>query len=487
MSDELTHYALRQPFDTASGRHFSLFLRRVMATVSPGVRFASNWHLEAIAAYLEACERREINRLIINLPPRMLKSTLVSVAWPAWLLGHQPAERIMAASYAQGLSLKHSTDCRAVLAAEWYARVFPETRLAEDQNEKAKFATTQRGFRRAVSVGGAAIGEGGNVLIIDDPINPLQAGYRIQREAVNQWFAHTWASRLDDKQRGVMVVVMQRLHPEDLSGYLLAQGGWELLSLPAIAPVQQVIRCGSFAHVREAGALLHPAREPQAVLERTKRELGSANFSAQYQQAPVRTSGGVVRREWLQRLAAPAVEAGLLVEDPAHEWREAGAEIIQSWDTGIKAGAQHDASACATFALKAGMHHLIDMQVVRQEYPALKRTIEAQAARYRPSAILLEDKGSGQSLLQDLRREGSLPLIGIQPSGDKLSRLLRVTPVMEARQFAVPEHAPWLAALEEELLNFPDSAHDDQVDAITQYLNWIRTRRPMEGMQVRRV
>ena len=132
---------------------FPLFLRRAIGSVAPNMRYQHNWHIDAISEYLMACERGEVTRLIINLPPRMLKSTIISVAWPAWLLGHDPSQRIMAASYAQSLSIKHSTDCRVILQSEWYRRLFPQTHLCADQNEKEKFSTTLRGYRRAVSVG----------------------------------------------------------------------------------------------------------------------------------------------------------------------------------------------------------------------------------------------------------------------------------------------------------------------------------------------
>lgn len=292
---------IRHALDDATASNFALFLRRVVQTVAPGVVYAHNWHIDAIAAHLHACARGEITRLIINLPPRMLKSTMVSVAWPAWLLGQNPTARLMVASYAQSLATKHSTDCRLVLQSPWYQRVFPATQLSDDQNEKDKFVTTARGHRMAVSVGGAAIGEGGNILIVDDPINPLQAGHHAQREAVNGWFDHTFATRLDDKQRGAIVVVMQRLHAEDLSGYLLEKGGWEHVCLPAIAPAPMVVARGGFRYERAAGEALHATREPLEVLARTKKELGSSNFNAQYQQAPVRQSGALIKPEWFGR------------------------------------------------------------------------------------------------------------------------------------------------------------------------------------------
>jgi hypothetical protein len=291
----------RVPIDAGSRAHFVRFLKGAAYTVAPNMRYQHNWHIDAIAEYLMACARGEVTRLVINLPPRMLKSTIVSVAWPAWLLAHDPAQRIMAASYAQSLSLKHSTDCRVLLQSAWYRYLYPRTCLSGDQNEKEKFTTTQRGYRKAVSVGGAAIGEGGNILIVDDPLNPLQASHHTQREMVNQWFDHTWTTRLDDKQHGAMVVVMQRLHPNDLSGYLLEKGGWEHLCLPALAPEHTRIHIGNFFREREAGEALHAAREPVALLERMKHELGSANFEAQYQQAPISQMGAIVKPYWFPR------------------------------------------------------------------------------------------------------------------------------------------------------------------------------------------
>lgn len=299
--DSVLSGPLRVKFDAAARMYFSLFFRRVMGTVVPGATYLHNWHIDAISEYLAACAKGDITRLVINMPPRMLKSTLVSVAWPAWILGHRPQARIMAASYAQSLSTKHSVDCRAVMESDWYRRIFPETVLSHQQNEKDRFATSARGYRLAVSVGGAAIGEGGDILIVDDPISPLQAVHQGQRRTVNQWFDHTFITRLDDKRRGAVVVVMQRLHTEDLSGYLLAKGGWEHLCLPAIAPVRSVIRLGAFEYARAEGEALHPAREDLALLERTKRELGSSHFNAQYQQQPVKHTGTLIRPEWFGR------------------------------------------------------------------------------------------------------------------------------------------------------------------------------------------
>lgn len=256
-------------------RDFPTFIGKTLATVNPAATYLPNWHIDLIAEYLEAARRGDITRLIINMPPRALKSICVSVAWPAWLLGHDPRNRIMAASYSQSLSLKHSLDCRLVVGSSWYRRVFPGVALSGDQNEKHKFMTTRRGFRYATSVGGTTTGEGGNFLIIDDPLSPMQAMSAAGRSEANHWFDHTFASRLDDKKKGVIVLVMQRLHADDLTGHLLAKGGWRQLCLPAVASAMEVHDFGTVCKRRDIGELLHAARENQALIERAKIELAA--------------------------------------------------------------------------------------------------------------------------------------------------------------------------------------------------------------------
>ncbi len=430
-----------------------------MATVNPATAYLPNWHIDLIAEYLEAARSSKITRLIINMPPRSLKSICVSVAWPAWLLGHNPAARIMAASYAQALSVKHSLDSRLVIGSPWYRRIFPQLLLTSDQNEKHKFMTNWRGFRFATSVGGGTTGEGGNFLILDDPISPAQAMSKNARDDVNHWFDHTFASRLDDKKKGVIVLVMQRLHAEDLTGYLLAKGGWKHLCLPAVAAAPEIYDFGKVQKTRAAGELLHEKRENTESIARAKIELGSAAFAAQYQQQPIPEESALVRSWWFKRFAAAP---------------DSAERIVQSWDTAIKSGSHNDASSCLTFAEHQGKSYLLDAQSMRAEYPDLKRTFYALAERFKPHAILIEDRASGQQLLQDARRENALPLIAVNPKGDKVTRFAAVTALMEAGRVLLPEQAPWLADFESELFSFPAGAHDDQVDAFTQYLDWLR-------------
>jgi predicted phage terminase large subunit-like protein len=448
--------------DAVLRQDLASFTAKAFHTVDPGTRYLDNWHIRLVCEHLEACARGEITRLVINVPPRHMKSICVSVAWPAWLMGHDPTARVMAASYSRALSVKHAQDCRLVVGAPWYRRIFPGVRLAADQNEKHKFVTTARGHRIATSVGGSATGEGADVLIVDDPHNPRQAASERQRAAALDWFDQTFSSRLNDKRRGVIVVVMQRLHEADLTGHLLAKGGWRHLCLPAEAERRTVIDYGGTRVVRRAGELLHPAREGRAEIARAKRELGAYGFAAQYQQRPAPAGGGIVKLEWFRRYRTA----------PANPRR-----IIQSWDTAHKASALNDPAVCGTWAETDTGYYLLDVMRRRMEYPALRRCATGLAEKWSPDAILIEDKSSGQSLIQDLRAETALPVIAVRPESDKLTRMSSVSPAIEAGRVFLPGHAAWLPDYEAEMTSFPNTVHDDQVDMTSQFLRWI-TRRP---------
>lgn len=463
-SKQLNNAILRQ--DLAS------FIAKSLSTVSPGVEYLHNWHIDAIADKLEAAYRGDITRLLINIPPRYLKSVCVSVAWPAWILGKNPSARIIAASYSQILSVKHSLDCRLLLNSSWYKDIFPDTNLSNDQNEKNKFMTTNRGFRFATSVGGTATGEGGDFLIVDDPHNPLQAASDNQRENANDWFDQTFTSRLDNKKKGVIVVVMQRLHDKDLSGHILERNRnyWEYLNIPAIASEKinyYYTNTDKLICSRNSGDILHPEREGENELNRVKDELGSYAFAAQYQQSPIVKTGGMLEYGWLMRHNI----------DIKHFDKSGNEQIIQSWDAAVKAGKNNDYSVCTTWLVKPCGYYLLDMWHKKLEYPELKHMVINLAEKWHPNAILVEDKASGQSLLQDVKRDTSIPLIPIMPKQDKITRFSAVTALFEAGKVYLPNQSDWLTDYESQLLGFPNTFHDDMVDSTSQALSWIHNRK----------
>jgi hypothetical protein len=252
------------------------FIEESFAILQPGVKFLPNWHLELIAEYLQAVTDGKIKRLIINIPPRYMKSVCISVCWPAWLLGMNPARRILCASYSQNLAVKHSIDSRHLINSKFFQTIFPNTTLDSAVNNKTKFITNNRGFRFCTSVGGTLTGEGGDFLILDDPHNAIQIHSPKYREKAINWFQQSFVSRLDNKKEGVIIIVMQRLHPNDLTGYLLEnqKSIWHHLNIPAISDQDLSYHIRGYKHFFPNGKILHSEREGELELQNTRTELG---------------------------------------------------------------------------------------------------------------------------------------------------------------------------------------------------------------------
>jgi len=272
-----------------------VFVRKSFLTILPGTPYLPNWHVDAIVHHLMQVHAGDIPRLLINQPPRSLKSITVSVAYVAWRLGHDPAQRIVVASYSNDLATELHRQFRMVIDAPWYQALFPAMRRARDTG--TELVTTAGGSRYATSVGGTLTGRGADLIIVDDPLKAEEAMSEPARRRVIDWYAGTLVSRLNDKEKGPIVVVMQRLHEDDLAGHLVGQGGWHHLDLPAIAVEDSVIAVGPGKLItRRRGEVLHGERESKAALERIRDEIGILMFSAQYQQRPVPLEGNLIRR-----------------------------------------------------------------------------------------------------------------------------------------------------------------------------------------------
>ena len=447
--------------------NFSSFIHKAFTTISPTTQYLRNWHIDLISEKLTNLKQNKTTRLIINMPPRNLKSICINVAWPAWLLGHDPSTKIMTACYSQALSNKHSQDCRLIINSSWYQQIFPSTKIARGENQKSKFVTTERGFRFATSTGGTATGEGGDFLIIDDPQNPNKINSKKYRDYTIEWFEQTFASRLNDKKNGVIVLVMQRLHPEDLCGYLLEHktNQWELIKIPAIYE-QKISFNIPYKIIKQPGSVLHPQREDLLTLNKLKFELGEYNFAAQYQQNPVPIKGSMIQKSWLKYyLSQKSIEFS---------------QIIQSWDTAIKAKDENDYSVGITLSLSNGNYYILDIKRIKVEFPELLTTVQNFAQKWHPQAILVEDKASGQSLIQSLKANIKIPIIAIKPKFDKITRFAAHTPLFEAGKIFLDHAASWRIDLEQELLSFPKSAHDDQVDSLSQALTYLQQRKNLQ-------
>jgi predicted phage terminase large subunit-like protein len=436
---------------------FASFVELCFNLLNPGTPFKSNWHIDALAYRLEQVRLGSTTRLIANLPPRHLKSIITSIAFPAFVLGHDPTKRVISVTYGADLAVKFAHDFRKIVTSPIYRRIFPGMRIA--RNVETEVMTTEGGFRLATSVDGTLTGWGGDIIIVDDPIKPSDAQSDSKREHVNEWFVNTLLSRLDDKQNGAIILVMQRLHVDDLCGSLLrASDDWTLLKLPAIAEEDEQIHiCEDEVHNRLAGDLLHPAREPKSVLDSIRTLFGSYNFAGQYQQRPVPLDGAIINPTW--------------VEERYNQLppRSTSHRIIQSWDTASKVGSGNHWTVCVTVLIADKKYYVVDVVRGRFDYPTLKARAIALAEEHKANRILIEDTGVGPALIAELRKAG-LPVVAIRPEQDKRTRMSIQSSKFESGQVLFPNRARWLPDFEAELFAFPNSRHDDQVDALSQAL-----------------
>lgn len=449
-------------------RSLMTFSRLMWPVIEPKTPFKDNWHLHAIAEHLEATKSGELRNLLINIPPRHMKSILISVMFPAWSWLDWPESRWLFSSYAETLSKRDSVKCRRVIESPLYAEIFePDWKLAGDQNEKLKFENDRAGHRIATSVGGQGTGEGGDFVVVDDPHKATDVHSDTKREGVIEWWREEMSSRLNDPKTGRKIIVMQRLHEKDLTGELLKDGGWTHLKIPARYYPKTTVVTPWFKDPRtEEGQLLWPERVGEAELAALSKELGSLASSAQLDQDPRPASGGLFKRVWWQYYSERPAVGQIL-------------RICQFWDTAQEPGVSNDYSVCATWAETATGYYLLDLWREKVEAPDLERAALALAEKWKPSAILIENKSSGVSLRQTLQRETKLPILKFEPGqNSKLVRATAATPTVEAGNCFLPKGAPWVEDFVKEHEKMPLVEHDDQVDTTSMMVEYFKNSKP---------
>ena len=441
------------------------FVRQSWHVLEPGTPYLPNWHIDLICEYLEAVARGDVNRLIINIPPRYGKSLLTSIMWPCWLWATRPESRWIFASYSLPLSYKLSVDRRTLLLSDWYqSRWGADFKLSEDLNMKSEFGNSRRGQMVASSVGGTLTGKGGNFLVVDDPLHPLEALSDADRERANTWFSQTLSSRLDDKRKGAIVIIMQRLHEMDLSGYLLeSSDDWVHLQIPAIADEKQEYRFPITGRtiVREPGDLLWAEREGLEEIEKQRTMMGAYAFSGQYLQQPVPSGGALFKHEWLR-----------YYKELPNYW----GMIISPWDCAFSARASYVVGQ--VWGRNETRNYLLDQVRGKWDFPQTISMMRDLNSKWPlANGMLIEEKANGSALISILKNEigGVIP---VNPHGSKEARAAAVTPLFESGKVFLPDPQiePWVADYASEILKFPGGSHDDQVDATSQALAYIEEK-----------
>lgn len=474
MNDKIINALLRTDFKS--------FVTKVFGEVAPGSKYLNNWHIDVICdAIMDMCEGRH-NRQIINMPPRYMKSLICSVALPAWILGHNPKAQILCVSYNDELADKFAISCRDVMQSDWYRELFPMTRLHQSRQAVNDFATTRGGGRIATSIGGTLTGRGADWIIIDDPQKSVDATSEAQRAKLNEWYGSTLYSRLNDKATGKIIVVMQRLHQDDLTGYLLELGEqFKVIKLPVIATVDESwvvknrISGKTRVITRAKGELLHPDRENMDVVMGIKNSMGENAFAAQYQQDPCPPEGGIIKESWLKYYEDAAINSRL---QPKH--------VFISWDTANKTGDNNAYSVgCVILMTNNYKFYLIDIIRGKWDTPQLfDKIIEVyneykynqQAGNY--VKLLIEDKASGEFLIPMLGKARDrigrrIEIVPIKPTIDKISRAKALGVMIEKGNLLFPQKdEAWWQNCKKELLGFPNTKYKDQVDAMSQCINY---------------
>lgn len=436
------------------------FIEKCFRTLNPSREYIPAWYIDHLAYELRECAEGKRLRLIVSMPPRSGKSIIVSMIFPAWLLGHDPSLRIVCLSYAQEVAFKFSADFRKIVESDWYRELFPQFQIDPEKCSEREVRTLANGGRFASSVTGVLTGLGGDILIVDDIIKAFDVFSEVARQNAIDWLRNTVFSRLDNMATGTIILVGQRLHLQDPIGYLLETGDWHNICLPAIAEQTETFPLARYGgdeqYTRKVGEVLDPVRAPRERLEQRKAAMGAAYFNAQYQQRPEHQDDSYILWDWLKPFETP----------PAFDF------VFLSVDPAIATNSTSDWSVGMVFGVLGTKSYLLHVERKRLGFEPLALRLDQIASRYRADIVLIEMAGIGISLIGYLRERTKHRIEGVNPQGSKETRLIAVLPMIEQGHVLIPRSAPWLDALRSELQAFPNGIHNDQVDSLSQFLRW---------------
>lgn len=418
------------------------------------------WHVRAMAHVVEEVDAGSCKRLIVTVPPRHLKSTVVTAAQIAWRLGRDPAIKILLVCYSKELAKDLLGKVRTLLAHPWYQQAFPGVAL---RVKRADLIETYAGGKViATSFGGGFTGMGADLIIVDDPIRAQAAFSERQRERCIRTFDEGLRSRLDDPANGAIVVVMQRLHEEDLVGHLLAQGGWHELRLPLIAEVEHEIPLSADTRkLRARGSTIDPSRISIEIAQEIDRSVGSVIFGAQYQQDPQPAEGNLLR-------------VGNMGTYPSALPLDDYDEIVIAVDTAIETGEANDYTACVVLGRWGHRIHVLRVERHRVSFTEQLLLVCQLNRVYRGAQVLIEAANSGRALIQQLRREHALHVTPVASRLSKEQRAVSVAALLENGDVCLPTAAEWLEGFLRELRTFPHGLNDDMVDAFVYGLSFLK-------------
>jgi predicted phage terminase large subunit-like protein len=439
-------------------RSLSEYIRQAWSVIEPGTKYIHNWHIDLISEYLEAVEQHQIKRLIVNIPPRYMKSIQTTVCYPTWSWIKTPEKRFIKVSYSDNLSRKHNTLARDIINSPWYQNNWGSVfQLKDDVNRQNEFENNKHGIMYSTGTGGTLTGQGGDVIIVDDPQNPEQANSEAERQASIAFFQNVLQTRLNDPETGTIIIIMQRLHEKDLSGYILSEDlGYVHLCLPAEAEKKTIIHFPISGKdiIREEGDILNPQRFNKQTLEGLKKAMGSLQYAGQFQQNPAPAEGAIFKREWLQNFykAAPVTRD------------------IQSWDMAFTKSEDSAKVAGYIMGRKGADIYVKDLINEKMSFTESVNAVRTLSGKWpKARAKVIENKANGPAIVDQLKREIA-GLVEFNPKGSKEERAISVTPYFEAGNIWLPDPAthPWVHDMINDLLMFPKGEFKDDIDALVQ-------------------
>ena len=455
--------------------NFHVFLRDAFKVTHSRKQLSKDPYLEALSFALETAATEPAGRLMVTMPPRYLKSFAASIALVAWILGRDPACKVIVASYADGLAKEQARIFRSLVSSPFYRNTFPRAAIAPKSNTSTEFVTRQGGGRRAVTVGGSVTGMGADLLIIDDIMKASDATSEARREEARRYFDETLYTRLNDKSAGSVIVLQQRLHQDDLVAHLKEKGTFKHLNLPAIAeaPESHALYY-NYGWDRDRGDVLAPTREDRDTLDQIRRDIGDSAFRTQYQQDPASAGSAILDFSKVTVLRGRAEDQNPL-------------KVVQAWDTAIKDGPNCDYSVCVTFGWDDEHWIVLDVTRRRMKFGDLKTCARRLHDRWKPELVVVEDSANGSALATEMRGEKRLAFRTLGVKGSKQERFAIAADWLETGKIALLPEAPYFQDLRRELVGFPEGRHDDQVDAISLFVRRARMARPMGRRETRRV
>jgi len=443
-------------------RNFYYFFKKAWPFIATE-DFIDSWHIEAVCDHMQAVCDGNIKHLIINIPPRCLKTLIVSVAYHPWVWLNNPLKKFFTGSRSKGLALESTTLARNLMTCDWYQERWGDKVVIDPkQNEKMFYRNLSGGYRKIYSTYSNITGHGGDIIIIDDPMDAKDIWSKVKRSYVNNVISKALMTRRNAGKTTSIILIMQRLHADDPTNLLLdllKTDGVEHLMLPMEFDPKRRAKTSIFIDPRKVeNELLCPKVKDRDEVELVKKSLGKFDTASQYQQSPKLVEGNIIKTSQIE-LYDTLPRIGM---------------VLQSWDTAFKKGQRNDYSVCITFGISENAFYVMHMCQERLSYPELKTKAKNFNDEFKPNTIIIEDSASGQSLIQELRETTLLPVKPVTVDRDKEARTHAVTSIIEAGKLRLPRNAPWLETFMEEVALFPNGKHDDIVDSLTMGLNYLR-------------